>query len=296
MTPSDSVQWGIDWLSLSSKYEGVPSMLGIREARALARRALTDLGAGMGDIQISPIAFPFYRYTFEEHETKLRVSVSSAPSKQGVLVVGSGAAAPAIADILRRKEANPFPRWRATRIDIAIDLKDEEVDASAMYEHLAAIAEYGKRRTISIIRSDRGLTIYLGSRSSDFMLRIYDKAKEQKIDGHWWRFEAECKGALARDIWYHLPRPPYPIGHILEPYEKAFPVQVQHLLGDMRNGVGGWKLPPREQTSTELWFSSQVIPAFGKLCRKNPQQARLFLETMIGMYKENESKRPFEED
>lgn len=43
-----------------------------------------------------------------------------------------------------------------------------------------------------------GRTLQIGSRSSATYLRIYDKAKEQKVDGHWVRVELEMKKERAQ--------------------------------------------------------------------------------------------------
>jgi len=51
--------------------------------------------------------------------------------------------------------------------------------------------EHGKRA---------GWCIYLGERSSEAMMRLYDKAAEQRKPGPWVRCELECKGHLADRI------------------------------------------------------------------------------------------------
>ncbi len=49
-----------------------------------------------------------------------------------------------------------------------------------------------KKRTIDISLDgleQAGSTVYIGAPSSDFRIRIYDKALEQGVDGHWIRVE-----------------------------------------------------------------------------------------------------------
>mgnify|MGYP001193049592 CR=1 FL=1 len=77
---------------------------------------------------------------------------------------------------------------RLTRVDVALDF---EVDLRE-YKIFDSVA-----RTDNMVRGlDKKIeTYYFGSRTSYLFVRVYDKAREQKIkDGRlWWRFEATVK-------------------------------------------------------------------------------------------------------
>ena len=56
------------------------------------------------------------------------------------------------------------------------------------------------RRTINFSLNGKdkaGATVYIGAPSSDFRVRIYDKALEQGVDGHWVRVELVMRSANA---------------------------------------------------------------------------------------------------
>jgi hypothetical protein len=76
---------------------------------------------------------------------------------------------------------------RLSRIDVAIDYRD--VDLSG-YQVLDS---KGRKRNVWQDGTGRVETVYIGSPSSDFRVRIYDKAREQKVPGIWWRVEAQCR-------------------------------------------------------------------------------------------------------
>lgn len=86
-----------------------------------------------------------------------------------------------------------------SRIDMAIDVK-----GTTMLSDLISMVRDGDYKctahTYSIIESaDKGLTLYLGSRQSERMLRIYNKAAQLSLPGQLWeRVELECKGSAAQ--------------------------------------------------------------------------------------------------
>lgn len=86
-------------------------------------------------------------------------------------------------------------RGRVSRIDVAVDYKCE-LDPYMFFDTY-------KRKGGCIWGSNGIETVYLGMRSSDSQIRIYDKAKETRgearddfdisSDSSWWRVEAEIK-------------------------------------------------------------------------------------------------------
>jgi phage replication initiation protein len=109
----------------------------------------------------------------------------------------------------------PFLRWcsehgHITRLDLALDDRRGLVT----YERLVAAVDAGalvsraRRCQWTVGRvTDNGLlagwTLYIGSRTSEALVRIYDKRAERieragaVAEGSWVRVELECKGALA---------------------------------------------------------------------------------------------------
>jgi len=89
---------------------------------------------------------------------------------------------------------------RFTRIDVAFDdrygyLSLEVMERSIRDKHLTTRAEKRRKEdSWTDTGEDRpGTTLYLGRRASTTFCRIYDKAAEQKEEGHWIRVELELK-------------------------------------------------------------------------------------------------------
>jgi len=93
--------------------------------------------------------------------------------------------------------------FSATRIDLAVDVR-EAWSADALSKQIEAGEHVTQSRKHRRIVSDSGWTIYVGSRASQRMLRIYDKAAQTKQGGSWTRAELECKGDYARGITYYI--------------------------------------------------------------------------------------------
>lgn len=94
---------------------------------------------------------------------------------------------------------------RATRIDVARD--DKHVvpfTLETIHKYYVEHAYTSRRRTFSFTDSvkngRRGATFYAGSRQSNYMLRIYDKAAEQGVDFPWVRTEVEFRHEVAENI------------------------------------------------------------------------------------------------
>lgn len=96
-----------------------------------------------------------------------------------------------------------------TRLDYAIDvLNSPSANVYSFYEYISRV-NTGSRET-KIIRSHKPRedaegtadTAYLGSRNSDRLLRVYDKAREQKLDMMWTRIEIQMNHKRAQHVAY----------------------------------------------------------------------------------------------
>jgi hypothetical protein len=93
-----------------------------------------------------------------------------------------------------------------SRVDIAFDLFDYGINVPRIYDDWRrgkVQARCRKARPLTEgTRNDKGevseaTTVYFGSRTSETMVRIYEKGKEQGVDLDWTRFELEIKGDKA---------------------------------------------------------------------------------------------------
>jgi len=134
----------------------------------------------------------------------------------GVLVDLPGRACAALGDRLI-----PFLRWvldaggHVTRCDFAIDDRQGYLTLERILDADCNGGIVSRWRGLTVLQNRQrgkviGWTVYIGSRSSEAMIRIYDKAGEQRrrgkdVPGHWVRLELECHqdfaDALSRDYF-----------------------------------------------------------------------------------------------
>lgn len=132
------------------------------------------------------------------------VSVMFSPAREdmGIHVVMSGSA-------LRRisgEEALQYAAYangRITRLDVALDV-GVSFDFRGLYDACRAGLLDTKARKCSVIDSDSGTTVYIGSRASESMLRVYDKAAEANLPSALTRLELEIKGQKANAVAQYL--------------------------------------------------------------------------------------------
>jgi phage replication initiation protein len=88
-----------------------------------------------------------------------------------------------------------------SRLDVAMDDKDGINDLNEIIRKAFAREYVSQARNKNVIKENisykgdeiSGRTIYFGSRTSSTYIRIYDKAAEQGVSGHWIRVEYEFK-------------------------------------------------------------------------------------------------------
>lgn len=97
-----------------------------------------------------------------------------------------------------------IPRSNFTRIDLALDIYDQDAQPSALmddYRTGSVNTHVQKATSITGYKKDghtHGETQYFGSRTGERMLRCYNKAAEQEIEGAWTRLELELKQQQAK--------------------------------------------------------------------------------------------------
>lgn len=162
---------------------------------------------------------------------------------------------------------------RVSRLDLAIDAENEGIDISTVYQLALDGLTKGTARNVSFIQGiDGGKTLYIGSRESDKFARLYDKAKEQKIDGDWKRLEIELKGDVAKEYARVIAMHP---NDTIQSF--CWSTAKKMLYTDHANYPAFGKaseavfMPKvQKQTDTEKWLSTQIIPIVEKFVRENP--------------------------
>lgn len=126
------------------------------------------------------------------NETKFKINFGGQNAEHGSNVVGSGAAAQALADVIRER----FPNHRVSRVDSCEDYHHPKAYAYLRKEALKIAKEQGiKCREIvkPISASDDGSTLYLGADSSVVSMRIYEKGKQLGCGDSWVRAELQIR-------------------------------------------------------------------------------------------------------
>jgi len=153
------------------------------------------------------------------------------------------------------------------RIDIALDGKDSGLDIKRLYRMLTKnTIAITKSKQYNLITGSSGDTLYIGSRTSEQFMRIYDKAAEQHQDGDWKRIELELKGSRAIEVARQ-----YAINGEVAMVDQGkalikgfanFPDEVwQELTGDLVAMIGKSK---DETPDTYKWLLTQVAPTMAR--------------------------------
>lgn len=165
---------------------------------------------------------------------------------------------------------------RCGRIDIAFDVVDSVLQIELLYRQIAN-GEYllPFKRKASLVTSTDGVTMYVGSRTSDLFLRVYDKGAEQKTDDNWKRVELEVKGTRAMFFLNLLVREgEINMGQTARDVLRgvaAFNDPVwQLVIGDEPLHIGKAK---NAEPDTKDWLITQVAPAMGRYIAKSGDQA-----------------------
>jgi len=159
-----------------------------------------------------------------------------------------------------------------TRLDLAVTLQDLDIDRdwTAIALRQASFdgrVDSGLLKTHRIEGTPDGRTLYVGSRSSDRYIRIYDKTAESK--GEWpdrsWRWEVEYKrpraGIVAARILRGQPTPSTVIDVVASALAD---VRIILPYGDPPSGWTSKKPKLLTTAETRLRYTSRVVAPFIK--------------------------------
>jgi len=273
----------IDWLTLTKVYTRNPvgtPVLSHFGAESLASDIVLDLTGQVGKLMKGKAA-RFYPYTFECALTGAQVYLSDDLTMQGVKVTLSGQALERHGDPDTLLQRALLAHWKVTRIDIAVDAMNEYHPVEEYVRQYAAENGEKTNRTWSQVSSPTGTTLYIGSRQSARMLRIYDKGKQQQRDDDWKRFEMEYKDYAAPVVaekWLTDKRFIY--AEIVDML--ALPeTMITDGLKAMADGQEHEKIKaPVSESNRVLWFKGQVMAAFAKIVQDDPMLALECLATV----------------
>lgn len=187
---------------------------------------------------------------------------------------------------------------RVTRIDTAIDV----FESGLLITEIAELWRLGKVVTRSkhgLLMSDprgkNGDTMYIGSRKRKRkLLRVYDKAKEQNVDGDWIRFEMQYAQGAARSAAKAISETVQVDRTIIG--QTAGFARIQHKVWEaIQHGVSELKTKhdrPASGGATLSWVWVNVLPALVKLEKQKPGiMALLYNEVIDRVSVQNADKK-----
>jgi len=161
-------------------------------------------------------------------------------------------------------------RNRATtsRVDIAFDLFDYGIDVLKMYDdwkrgRLEVRARTARPVTEGVM-TDAGVveasSVYFGSRTSETMLRVYEKGKETGTGIDWVRVELELKGDRAIAVMRDCERLGVgPVGaQLLRDYVKKCPYKFWKEL--VKGDSVELTTAGRKKTERQIWLENTIFP------------------------------------
>ena len=87
--------------------------------------------------------------------------------------------------------------YNISRLDVAADDHTGLLDIDVLRDDTDDHHYVSKSRKWEVDYGSEGTTIYHGSKKSDMLIRIYDKAAEANTDGHWIRVEMQMRDEIA---------------------------------------------------------------------------------------------------
>lgn len=222
--PNPQIEHSLDWLQYSVAWPDVISDWPIVEmaGSALARTAIPHMHVSKIEMPQQDTTRVFgmqgYTLTYDYAYATVHVHPERREQKIGVRMTGDnlrlyrelGGTTEKLAQAYRGLKAH------ASRVDIAFDFRDWNIDITRVYLDWKSGKVSTRARKVSPYTEARkgddggiveATTLYFGSRSSEVMLRLYDKGKQTGQGGDWKRLEIEVKGERAhttmQDIYSH---------------------------------------------------------------------------------------------
>jgi DNA relaxase NicK len=230
-----------------------------------------------------------YRYVVQS-EDGCAVHFTAPGSAQGVHISYSGTAintVSAIGMLMHHIDQGA----RVTRLDLAADLIGADLPIDRMFDMMQnRKADRGGPKALTraqkytMLSGSTGSTLYIGSRSSSKMLRVYDKRAQMGSDCEpWWRAELEVKGSAAH---------------------KAAEIVLERGMGALRGiiksaahfpGVPEWEYltdyaevimvkSDQKSRNTRNWMLTHVAKVVAKQCAREEDFLHAFITAVVEHY------------
>jgi len=187
---------------------------------------------------------------------------------------------------------------RFARIDLAIDVVgDARANIPELHKRFLADKCTTKSRKLSIVQSGvDGHTMYVGGRTSERFIRIYNKAAERRASGvqsaeEWIRIELELKGLRANMCAKAIASPENNAGDVIAAHIKDFIDFDLPWWGEATSGKSiEMQQSARKLTDTETWLLEQVAPALARQMIKDANFHLRFMDA-VRYFAEREAEK-----
>lgn len=269
----------VDYVNLSGKYLTAPP----RTAQEFERAGRSILSGMLGRAINLELGTQGGRYPFTVQDTSSGlVAAFSIVENQGYQVTATGKVCTRIDGHLQSILATSADHdMNLTRVDVALDVMDATETPLQVFQRLL-VTGVPYNRKLRYEQSEDGDSCYIGSRTSDFMLRIYRKDVREGVSDMWVRYELECKHDASHAM---LPfyRELVKIG-VDKMFEFFKPDAVPPDLARARQLGGATvdlpSLHPATKSARLKWLLDTVIPSVQKLQASDPQEVTVFLKAL----------------
>lgn len=274
----------VDWLTISFKYENMPykAPIDLIDAREIARYIQLEMGMPGHQYPFNASArLPGYEYSFGD-TSGAYICVSNRP-EQGCAVVIPGV--PMMEQNVEKVSGlTEKLKGQYTRVDYAVDVIGKDVP----FKELVEVAQdYAVTRNLKFIKYYNGEActgISVGSRQSEYYIRVYDKATEQDIDDdEWVRLECEMKFKRARREDMTLQDFIRTGNYALHRMVTASAFEELDLIA---TALEGGKVAPtmaRPVSNRERWLNAVVLPSLETFYSENPEAFLVFLNSVLNI-------------
>lgn len=255
----------IDWLSFTREFpftnDGVRGRDFSLRCLHIRDRLLDQFPAlhAVTDVWIETQAQRPYTHSLKCVNTG--VQMHFAYYRNECLVTVSGEACSRLYDAQAMLQALTLAQHTATRLDLAYDVKTQVTPQEVLHAGIS-----GRYKTVSELTSAKGDTVYIGSRTSDFFVRIY-RYNSPHPRHELLRFEFEVKGENAQAIAQECVMSG--IAPVMRGLAERYGFKHQQTLKWFEGKTVNVRTVAhnRQAAKTELWLIKQAAPAFQRLVK-----------------------------
>lgn len=175
---------------------------------------------------------------------------------------------------------------KPSRIDAALDVWSNELNPSSLWERwenkqVKTHSRKAKRFT-SLVGEGTDDGFYIGTRTSDRYMRVYNKGRQLGTNDDWTRLEVECKKVRARAIMYDMMK----LGDVSGVTRQTIKEVANFDDEAFRMAIASVDIPlqpiARKESNFTKWLKKQVAPAIARRIKQFPEENTIdFLMSLI---------------